>query len=99
MATSVINDTKNYKVFYGSKIFVDISGNQDTSFEFDDQFPSGAHPAMLVPIGYSVSASWANTVIFKEAITAENGSPVGFRVRINGSTTQTYTVRYWLLYY
>lgn len=99
MAESVIENVKKYKVFYGSKIFADISGNQDTSFEFDDQFPSDAHPAMLVPIGYSVSASWGNTVIFKEAITAANGSPIGFRVRINGSTTQTYTVRYWLLYY
>lgn len=100
MAESTIRAITNYKVAYGSKIFADVTGNQDTTLEVDDQFPSDAHVVMLVPVGYSVSSSWATRLVFKEIAYASNNTTItGFRVRTDGTTTQTYTIRYWMLYY
>ena len=100
MAESSIRAITNYKVAYGSKIFANVTGGQDTTLRVDDQFPSDAHVVMLVPVGYSVSSSWATRIVFKEIERASDNTTItGFRVRIDGTTAQTYTVRYWILYY
>lgn len=100
MATSVINDIKNYKVFYGSKVFASVTGNQDITFSLNDQYPAGAHVVALIPIGQSVGSTWDTFLIFKEVIFGSDGvTPTGISMRVHGSATQNYSIRFCLLYY
>lgn len=100
MATSVINDIKNYKFYHFDKTFTNIEGNSDVVLSVSDMFPANAHVVFLMPIGYTPGSAWATQLLVKEVDFASDGvTPQGIKARAVGNTTQNYNIRFWIMYY
>lgn len=79
------------KYYYGS-IGQTINGNTDTTISIPT--PSGANEVKaLIPLGYSVTSDWNTRLIFKEVTNLSTIS-----IRTQGSTNQTYAIRYLIIY-
>lgn len=81
---------KEIQTYYGEKS-VTINGNTDGTLSVSA--PSGSTQVLsLVPIGYTPGTSWDTYLIFKSAAVNQ----IGYRAQ--GSTSQTYTIRYVMTY-